>query len=197
MKIFISHPSEYDEMIKKMEKILKKYQIEYFADHNHVRQGISVNNKIDQGMHDATHFFLIWCKNAENSPWIKDELETVRSPGYYDIIKLIPFVLDATILPVGFSSRLQNKINEDNVEYVTRNVIKDILEVDVEMIDEFDEYLDDSNPEIEIDKVFYPFSQVLKSVDKTKYNIRFHQWVEDSLESRQAFDENSFSEDFG
>jgi hypothetical protein len=197
MKVFICHPSEYDSIVKKMEKVLKKYQIEYFVDHDHVRQGVSVNNKIDQGMHDATHFFLIWCGNAEHSPWIIDELETVRSPGYRDIIRLIPFVLDATLLPVGFSSRLQNKIDENNVEDVTRNVIKDILEIDVDMVDEFDDYLDEINPEVEIDGVFYPFSQVLKSVDKTKYNIRFHQWLEDDLESRQEFDQTDYSEDHG
>jgi len=197
LKIFICHPSEYDELVKKIEKVLKKYQIEYFADHNHVRQGISVNNKIDQGMHDATHFFLVWCENAGNSPYVIEELETVRSPGYRDVVKLIPFILDTTPLPVGFASRYQNKIDASNVEDVTRNVIKDILEVDVDMVDEFDDYLDEVNTEIEIDNVFYPFSQVLKSVDKTKYNIRFHQWVEDNLDSRQAFDENNFSEDFG
>ena len=69
-----------------------------------------------------------------------------------------------------------------------RDILKELLEVNVDLLDEFDESLDLSFEEVELDGAYYPFSLVLKRVDFARYNIMFHEYLAQKVEEEEEND---------
>lgn len=189
MKIFISHSSVDNEIVKKIEESINHYQIDYWVDYNQREDGVALNRKINEGLKDSTHFFLIWSHNAENSDWVQDEIDLVMTPPYKENISRTILHLEELAPPLGFAT-FQNRIDDSNVHSIVRDILKELLEVDVDLLDEFDESLDLSFDEIELDGTYYPFSLVLKRVDFAKYNIMFHEYLAQKSEQEKEEEEN-------
>lgn len=188
-KIFISHSSVNNEIVKKIEKVINQYQIDYWVDYNQGENGIALNRKINEGLKESTHFFLIWSSDAEKSDWVKDEIDLVMTPPYKENISRTILLLENIAPPLGFAT-YQNKIDDSNVTSIVRDILKELLEVDVDLLDEFDESLDLSFDEIELDDTYYSFSLVLKRVDFARYNIMFHEYLAQKLEQEKEESKN-------
>lgn len=181
MKIFVSHSSADNTLVKKAVEVIKKYQIEHWVDFDQIEEGDSIIGKINEGLQDTTHFFLMWSKKAKDSKWVSKEIEIINSPGYDEKVKKILFILEELEPPIGFST-YQHWIDDEKVNSEVRDVIKNILQVDTDVIEEFDEYLDDTFDEIKLDDSYYAFSTVLKRTDNAKYNLMLHQYLEQQKE---------------
>lgn len=162
MKIFISHSSVNNKIVKKVEEVIKNYSIECWVDYNQSEDGVGLNTKINEGFQDSTHFFLIWSADAKSSEWVTDERDLAMTPPHKTNIIRCIFLLDDTAPPLGFTTE-QNRIDDTNVHSIVKDVIHDLSKIDTDSVDEFDEYLDLTFEEIKLDDTFYPFSTVLKS----------------------------------
>ena len=120
MKIFISHRSKDNYVVKKITDTFDKYYIKYWVDNEEIEYPDNIRGKISEGLKNATHFLLVWSKNAEESKEIKKEIDTVNSSDYVHHVKKFSFRLDDTPLPYGFASNTHVQINKKNVEEKTR-----------------------------------------------------------------------------
>ncbi len=189
MKFFISHSSVNNEIVKKVEEVIKHYQIECWVDYNQRENGVALNRKINEGLKDSTHFFLIWSSDAEKSDWVNDEIDLVMTPHYKENVLRTIFLLEDIAPPLGFAT-YQNKIDDTNVHSIVKDVIRELYEIDTDTIDEFDDSLDLSFDEIKLDDSFYPFSTVLKRVDSTKYHIMYNDFLTQKSEQKKEDDEH-------
>src|SRR2546426_534884 len=171
MKIFVSHSNKDNKIVKRIVNKFDEYDVEYWVDDEVLRgDGHAVNREINNGLESSTHFLLIWSKDAKASEFVQDEHEIATSPDYNKILKKIIFRLDDTRLPPLLARiKYRREINDQNVEIVIRDVIKNILKIDVDLLDEFDSIIDDSNEEIKLMDAYYPLSKVLKCADKKEY----------------------------
>lgn len=123
MKIFISHSSRDDEFVKKIEKILHHHSIQSWADHNELKDWDSFRTEIKINIDDSDLFLLIWSQDANNSPYVKQELDLVNSEEYVTKIQKVVFNIDGTELYEEYEDRLYRSINENNLEEQIEDII--------------------------------------------------------------------------
>jgi len=189
MKIFISHSSADNDLVKKAVKMIEKYRLEYWVDYDQIEEGDSITEKINEGLRDSTHFFLMWSKKARNSQWVTEETSIIMSPGYKEKLTRILFVLEELEPPYGFSM-YQHWIDDEKVDGEVKDVVKNILKVDTDTIDAFDDHLDDSFEEIKLVDSYYPLSTTLKRTDKAKYETMLQQYVEQQIQQENEEENN-------
>lgn len=118
MKIFVSHASKDNQIVKKIVDILRKYynEDEIWVDYNQIEPLDSdAISKINKGLKTSTFFLLIWSKDAENSEWVEKEVNAASSSDYGHI-KKFSFRLDNTRLPpLDFSTGRYDRITKSNV----------------------------------------------------------------------------------
>jgi len=188
IKIFISHAGEDNEIVKKIIATLEKYQIEYWVDIKQLKgEGHAINSEINNGVKTSTHFLLVWSKNAANSRFVEQEYNAAISPDYKDLLTKIIFRLDEETLPFLLSDINYHRVNSENVEEITRQTIRNILEKDEDYQKDFETSLDEdeNNVEVKIDDTFYRYSKALKAVDPAKYKTKYENWIDGELEGRK------------
>lgn len=123
MKIFISHSSKDDELVKKIETILGRFDVQFWVDHNELKDWDAFKTEIKTNIADSTLFLLVWSQNAKSSKYVKEELDLVNSPSYMNKIQKVAFNLDNSTLPDEYEDRLFRPIYENNLEDETEGVI--------------------------------------------------------------------------
>jgi len=97
MKVFLSHSSIDKDLVRAVHQQLGS-NITWF-DEADIENGTLIPEKISEGLKTATHFVLFWSINAENSNWVKAELNAAFVKMISDNCKFIIFTLDNTKLP--------------------------------------------------------------------------------------------------
>jgi len=92
-----------------------------------------VNERINEGLENATHFLLVWSKNARESDWVKEERNAASSQDYKDKLQIFSFKLDNTSLPaLIFSNRRYFEINTKNLDTQIENFIRSLDGLELE-----------------------------------------------------------------
>src|SRR4029079_11311507 len=92
-----------------------------------------VNERINEGLENATHFLLVWSKNARESDWVKEERNAASSMDYKDKLQIFSFKLDNTSLPaLIFSNRKIFEMNKINSDAQIENFIKSLDGLELE-----------------------------------------------------------------
>ena len=132
MKIFISH-SKYDNgTVEKTIQKLDEYGIDYWVDLEQLDND-RVNERINEGLENATHFLLVWSKNARESDWVKEERNAASSQDYKDKLQIFSFKLDNTSLPaLIFSNRRYFEINTKKLDTQIENFIRSLDGLELE-----------------------------------------------------------------
>ena len=186
MQIFISHSSQDNRIVQKIVNLFEDYEVEHWVD-TKVLQGLgpSIDGEINKGLESSTHFLLVWSSHASRSEGVIKEYTSVTSNDYDKRLIKIIFRLDEQILPALLSSIKYHHVNEENIETITKNIIKNILEIDTEIIDQFNFDLNEQNEQVKIGDTYYDYSDVLKCVDKTEYKSLLDEWMTEELERRK------------
>jgi len=192
LKIFISHSSKDNELVKKIVEILDEYDIDYWVDQKELRgEGHSLWSEINDGLETSDHFILVWSKSAKKSENVKKELMSIIGPEHDELIVRIILRTDTARL-WRISSDLKNHsdVSEENIENVMNEIINNVLEVDTDLIKDFESSLDDDHDSVELELDFetknnYLYSRALRLLDKTAYDILFQRWRQSELERRK------------
>jgi len=180
MKIFISHSSKDNTIVKKITEILDEYVIEYWVDHKELKnEGRRPWTEINDGLESSDHFLLVFSKDAKKSHDVKDEFMTTKNHegGRKTIIILR---LDNTVLwPLANDLKYHSNVSEENIEDVMNEILHNILSIDTDTIKQFDIFLDKNNKQIELgENNYYSYPYVLKHVDRKLYETIFDEWVD-------------------
>ena len=187
MQIFISHSSQDNRIVEKIVELFDIYEIDHWVDTKVLKGlGHSIDSEINRGLEASTHFLLVWSQHAKKSKWVEKEYTVTTTDDYEKRLTKIIFRLDETILPALLSStKHQPPINEENVESITKDIIKNVLEVNTEIIDQFNYDLNEQNGQVKIGETYYDFSDVLKCVDRTEYKGLLDSWIDSEIERRK------------
>lgn len=187
MQIFISHSSLDNKIVEKIVELFDIYDIDHWVDTKVLRGiGPSIDSEINKGLETSTHFLLVWSQHAKKSKWVEKEYTVTTTDDYDKRLTKIIFRLDETILPALLSPiKHQPPVNEENVQSITKDIIKNVLEIDTEIIDQFNYDLNEQNGQVQIGDTYYDFSDVLKCVDKTEYKGLLDSWIDSEIERRK------------
>lgn len=126
VKIFVSHSSKNNNIVKKIVEILKRYYSDeqIWVDFEQIEPiDDKIIAKINKCLRESTIFLLMWSKDAHESLWVEKETNSVTSSDY-NHIKKFSFKLDDTKLPaLDFSYGMHDRMNEDNIEQKTMEFI--------------------------------------------------------------------------
>jgi len=189
MEIFISHSSKDNIIVKKITEILYEYGIDYWVDHKELKnEGCRPWIEINDGLESSDHFLLVFSKDSNKSQNVKDEFMTTKNHegGRKTIIILR---LDNTVLwPVANNFKYHNDVSEENIEDVMNSILQNILNIDIDTINQFDTFLDESNEQIKLgENNYYSYSYVLKHVDRKLYKTIFDEWIDQYLHNNNDY----------
>jgi len=129
MHVFVSHSKKDNTIVKKIVNVLEKFNVDFWVDFNQIQEGDAIIGEINKGFKHATHFFLIWSKNASESEWVKKEVNAASSSDYTKKLVKIPFRVDDESLPaIDFSSATYHRINLENVTSITEDLLGKITD---------------------------------------------------------------------
>ena len=126
MKAFLSHTSSDKDLVGLVHKKLAKEDAWYDA--SDIENGESIPDKINEGLHYATHYVLFWSKKAMESNWVKAELNAAFVQMMSNKCKFMIFTLDNTELPELLQPYKYEKINKDDLETASDIVVEKILQ---------------------------------------------------------------------
>lgn len=93
MRVFISHSNEDKLRVEEITSYLQKEGIDVFIDHDEIKPGDSIIEKISSILNTADAMVLFLSKSSIKSEWTKWELSTAISKG----LKIIPVLLDREV----------------------------------------------------------------------------------------------------
>ncbi len=100
MNIFISHNKKDKDIAREIALFLVAENINVWFDEWEISAGDSIIEEIEAGLMRASHFIIIWSKNASSSNWVRKELATILKKAIETKVpKVIPIILDDTSLP--------------------------------------------------------------------------------------------------
>ncbi|MFB5619801.1 MAG: toll/interleukin-1 receptor domain-containing protein [Nitrosopumilus sp.] len=124
MKIFISHTSKDNHLAKKVVSFLEKESTVYWIDFEKIQDGDKIRKLINEGIENASHFLLLWNKNAYDSEWVTEEINGVSHKPYCDNTRMIVFALDDTPLRPLDIDKQYRKVTEETLKLNLENIIQ-------------------------------------------------------------------------
>lgn len=123
MNIFISHNKKDKDIAREIALFLVAENINVWFDEWEISAGDSIIEEIEAGLTRASHFIIIWSKNASSSNWVRKELAvTLKKAIETKTPKIIPITLDDTPLPDLINDlkyvRYQNGSEKDRDEII-------------------------------------------------------------------------------
>lgn len=119
-RIFISHSWEDNEIARKLAEYLKRDGAEIWIDYARIEGGDSLPEVISKAIDWCDTLVLVWSKSAAESYWVKEEWTAAHALKK----KIIPCLLDSTILPSLLSSKLYLELN--TIEQGYRSLAKSL-----------------------------------------------------------------------
>lgn len=118
MKIFISHASSDENLVRQLEQHFRAAKFTVWIDHSEIRAGDRLPQKINEALKWCDTFCLIWSEAASKSRWVALEWESALTLGK----RIVPCLLDKTELPELLLSTVYHKIDstEKSLVQLTR-----------------------------------------------------------------------------
>ncbi|NMC75993.1 MAG: TIR domain-containing protein [Candidatus Methanofastidiosa archaeon] len=121
--VFISYNKADKDVSREIALFLASVNINVWFDEWEVSAGDSIVEQINKGLHDCTHFIIIWSKNASTSNWVRKELQSILIKAIQSgKLRILPIVLDETPPPEIISDiyyiRYRGGIEEDRWEII-------------------------------------------------------------------------------
>ena len=124
MKLFVSHSNVDDKVVDEVKKIFENYNVHFWIDHHdQIGDNVVINEKIDNGLKNSTHFLLIWSKHAKKSEGVNQEIYAATSKGKKSKLKMIICRLDNTELPPSLSKFYYHRITKSNLKSEIEKII--------------------------------------------------------------------------
>ena len=125
MKAFLSHTSTDKDLVELVYKKLENKNAWYDA--ADIENGESIPEKINEGLHYATHYILFWSQKASKSNWVQAELNAAFVRMMANKCKFMIFVLDSTPLPELLQPYKYSSIDKKNLENASDIIVEKIL----------------------------------------------------------------------
>lgn len=121
--VFISHNKADKDVAREIALFLASENISVWFDEWEVSAGDSIVEQINRGLHDCTHFVILWSKNASISNWVRKELWSILTKAIQsEKPKFLPILLNGTPLPEIISDiryiRYRGGIENDRWEII-------------------------------------------------------------------------------
>lgn len=125
MKAFLSHTSLDKDLVGLVhQKLISK---DAWYDAANIENGQNIPEKINEGLHLATHYVLFWSKRASESNWVRAELNAAFVQMMTNKCKFMIFVLDNTELPVLLQPYKYEYIDKNNLETAAQSIVDKIM----------------------------------------------------------------------
>lgn len=109
-RVFISYNTNDVQIANQIALFLASEQIPTWYAKWNINPGDSLSEKINKGLSDCTHLLVLWSKNAEESKWMKREINPIIYKEVEDeSVKIIPILLDETKMPTMLRDKLYIK----------------------------------------------------------------------------------------
>ena len=79
MRVFISHSSKDDAIVRQLRLALEALHIEVWTDSERLKGGDQLTPEIRQAIHQSTHFLAVLSLDALNSDWVQKEIAEARA----------------------------------------------------------------------------------------------------------------------
>jgi hypothetical protein len=93
-KVFLCHSSNDKEIAERLAKDLMENAIDVWYDKWEIKPGDSLRRKIDEGIEEATHFFVLLSKFSLKSEWVQTELDAGMVKRIDGRCRLVPILLE-------------------------------------------------------------------------------------------------------
>lgn len=143
-KAFLSHSSKDKErFVEPLARKLVEGGLEVFYDVWDIQAGDSLPQTLYRGIDEAGTFVLVWSKNAEDSAWVREELESGTHKKIEQNGVLIPIIikddgLDESEFPGAIKHLLQSRVNapsgggsiaDEEVEAVAQSILRVVFDI--------------------------------------------------------------------
>jgi len=91
-RVFLSHASEDDEVVKTIIKFLHDNNIEVVNENRNIHEGDYIFEKLQEALGDCTHFVPLLTPNSIEKPWVKMEINGAIQLKIRDQADFIPLV---------------------------------------------------------------------------------------------------------
>src|SRR6476469_8701038 len=100
MEAFLSHNREDKDIARRLGAQLKLAGADIWFDEWEIRAGESIPGKVNEALDRIDSVIVLWSSSANDSNWVRAELETAIHDGISDgNLRVIPVLLDDTVLP--------------------------------------------------------------------------------------------------
>ncbi len=98
--VFLSHNKLDREVASNVAIFLASENLDVWFDEWEISAGDSIIDEIQSGLHNCSHFVIIWSKNANKSQWVNTELKSALTKAIKtNSPRIIPLLLDDTPKP--------------------------------------------------------------------------------------------------
>ncbi|MHA1368997.1 MAG: TIR domain-containing protein [Promethearchaeota archaeon] len=98
--VFISYNKADKDVAREIALFLTSENIDVWFDEWEVSAGDPIIEQITKGLHNCTHFIVLWSKNALTSNWVRKELQSILVKAIQSgTPKILPIVFNETPLP--------------------------------------------------------------------------------------------------
>lgn len=125
MKAFLSHTSSDKDLVGLVHQKLENKNAWYDA--ADIENGESIPEKINEGLHYATHYILFWSQKACESSWVHAELNAAFVRIMANKCKFMVFVLDSTPLPELLQPYKYDNIDKNDLENASDIIVEKIF----------------------------------------------------------------------
>ena len=114
MKVFISHASKDNSIVRKIVDLFTYYDVEHFVDFNQIHHDSVPQDIINNELKSSTLFLLIWSKNADDSDYVLAEKTSASEYADEEMQKIV-YRLDDVKLGYPYSKYHYEKLTSKNL----------------------------------------------------------------------------------